>query len=525
MSRSLTQDGWLSRPLTRRSLLAGGAALCGFGAARRLTAAAGLSALRWRASPFSLGVASGDPTPDGVVLWTRLAPDPLNGGGMPPAAVSVAWEIASDDGMRRIVRKGTVAATADWAHAVHVEVTGLEPARWYWYRFRAGDAESPIGRTRTLPRVGSAVDRLRFAFASCQHFEAGWYTAYAHMADEDLDLILHLGDYIYEEPGTDGKPRKHAGGKLRTLEDYRTRLAQYKMDEQLQAAHALCPWFVTWDDHEVEDNYANDISSQHVPPDQFLAQRAAAYRAYYEHQPLRRVSIPKGPSAQIYREAAFGSLASFFILDTRQFRTDQPCGDGTKAPCEGTFDPKATLLGAAQERWLFNRLKASRERWHVIPQQVMMARVDQQPGPDVRVSMDQWPGYDAQLKRMMQFLGTARPSNPIVLTGDIHSNWVNDLKLDFTDERSPTVGTEFVGTSISSGGDGSEPAPRIAGVLSENPFVKYYNNRRGYVSCLLTPREMRADYQTVDYVTRPGAPKKTAASFVVENGQPGAQKA
>ena len=523
MSRFDALEGWLHRPLTRRSLLSGGAAICGLGGMRLLAASTGTPP-RWRVSPFSLGVASGDPTSDGFVLWTRLAPDPLNGGGMPPAAVAVTWEIASDEGMRRVVRRGTATATADWAHSVHVEVGGLEPARWYWYRFRAGDADSPVGRTRTLPRAGASVDRLRFAFASCQHFETGLFTAYGHLAEEDLDLVLHLGDYIYDEPGIDGRTRRHVGGKLLTLEHYRTRLAQYKMDEHLQAAHARFPWLVTWDDHEVEDNYANDVSSKSVPRERFLVQRAAAYRAYYEHQPLRRVSIPKGPAAQMYRTAAFGSLASFFILDTRQFRTDQPCGDGTKAPCDGTFDPEGTLLGGAQERWLFNGLKASQTRWHVIPQQVMMARVDQQPGPEERVSMDQWPGYDAQLNRIMQFLGTARPSNPVVLSGDIHSNWVSDLKLDFADEQSPTVGTEFVGTSISSGGDGGAPTERIAGVLAENPFVKYYSNRRGYVSCTLTPREMRADYQIVEYVTRPGAPKQTTASFVVEDGRPGAQK-
>jgi alkaline phosphatase D len=521
MSRSF--DHWLRQPISRRSLLAGGIALCGLPWAR-LAAQAGAPSPRWT-TPFSLGVASGDPTATGVVLWTRLAPDPLNGGGMPPIPVEVAWEVASDESMQRIVRRGVTSAGPAWAHAVHVEVAGLQPDRWYWYRFRAGDAESRIGRTRTLPSERTAADRLRFAFASCQHYETGLFTAYAHMAEEDLDLVFHLGDYIYEGPGVDGRPRKHVGGKLLMLEDYRNRHAQYKTDPDLQAAHAQFPWFVTWDDHEVENNYADDASERSLQRGQFLEQRAAAYQAYFEHMPLRRASLPKGPSLQLYRGFRYGSLASFFILDTRQYRTDQSCGDGNKTPCEGARDPYATLLGARQERWLFDGLAAAGAAWHVIPQQVMMAPVDQLPGPETRLSMDQWPGYDVERQRVMQFLATARPSNPVVLTGDIHTNWVNDLKADYGSEAAPIVGTELVGTSIASGGDGGAPAERIAGVLAENPFVKYYSSRRGYVRCDLTRGQMRVDFQTVDYVTRPGAPKKTDASFVIEDGRPGAQKA
>jgi alkaline phosphatase D len=524
MARSRALDHWLRQPMTRRSLLAGGAALCGLPYARLFAQAAGGPPPRWAASPFSLGVASGDPTATGVVLWTRLAPDPLNGGGMPRASMDVEWEVGSDEGMQRVVRRGTVPASPAWAHSVHVEVDGLQSDRWYWYRFRAGDAESQIGRTRTLPQAQAAADRLRFAFASCQHYETGLFTAYRHMAEEDLDLVFHLGDYIYEAAGVDNRPRKHVGGKLLMLEDYRNRYAQYRTDPDLQAAHARVPWCVTWDDHEVENNYADDASQGYLQRGQFLEQRAAAYQAYYEHMPLRRTSMPKGPSLQLYRGFTFGSLASFFILDTRQYRTDQSCGDGNKVPCEGASDPYATLLGRTQERWLFDGLAASRSRWHVLPQQVMMAPVDQMPGEETRLSMDQWPGYDVERQRIMEFLATTRPANPVVLTGDIHTNWVNDLKADYRNEGAPIVGTELVGTSIASGGDGGDPAARIAGVLAENPFVKYYSNRRGYVRCEVTPDEMRVDFQTVAYVSRPGAPKQTDASFVIEDGRPGAQR-
>jgi alkaline phosphatase D len=525
MSDRRSLEAWLRHPLTRRSLLVGGAALCGVARAHVLAQGTGDNAPRWTAYPFSLGVASGDPSDDGVVLWTRLAPDPLNGGGMTPAPVDVAWEVATDDKMSQVVKRGTAKAEMLWGHSVHVEVSGLEADRWYWYQFRAGGVDSPLGRTRTLPKEGANVDRLRFGFASCQHFETGLFTAYEHMAKEDLDVVFHLGDYIYEGAGIDHRTRKHVGGKLLTIEDYRNRYAQYKSDAHLQAAHAQFPWCVTWDDHEVENNYAAHLSERStVTPPQFLEQRAFAYHAYYEHMPLRRSSLPKGAALQLYRDFNYGSLASFFILDTRQFRTDQPCMDGNKVPCPETFDEKATLLGEKQEEWLFRGLRGSKGQWNVLPQQIMMARVDQFAGEEQRFSMDQWPGYDASLKRIMQFFGTAKPSNPIVLTGDIHTNWVNDLKLDFADEKSPIVASEFVVTSITSGGDGADPAPRIADVLKENPFVKFYSNRRGYAVTTVTPKELRTDYQQIEFVTRAGGGKTTSASFIVEDGRPGAKK-
>jgi alkaline phosphatase D len=503
----------------RRAFLLSGLAVLGAGA---LTRAQGRP--RWNSFPFSLGVASGDPAPDGVVLWTRLAPDPLAGGGMRPEPVSVTWEVAADDTMRNVVRQGRATAMPDWAHAVHVEVEGLEPNRMYWYRFHAADATSPLGRTRTLPRGGADVNRLRFAFASCQHYETGYFTAYRHMAAEDLDVVFHLGDYIYETAGRDNLTRRHQGLELSTLQDYRNRYAQYHLDPDLQAAHAAFPWIVTPDDHEVDNNWAGDISEQNDPRDAFLARRAAAYQAYYEHMPLRRRSIPTGPSMQLYRHFTYGKLASFFVLDTRQFRTDQPCMDGLKAACPGMADPRATLLGAAQERWLLDGIDRSKGRWNVLPQQVMMAKVDQTPGPEERFSMDQWSAYDAGRTRLLEFFAARRAANPIVLTGDIHSNWVNDLKVDFRDAKAPVVATEFVGTSITSGGDGVDLPERLTGVLAENPFVKFYNGQRGYVSCSVTPQAWHADYQVLDSVTKKDAPRRTRASFVVTDGRPGAQR-
>ncbi|MEX2261329.1 MAG: alkaline phosphatase D family protein [Bryobacteraceae bacterium] len=480
---------------------------------------------QFNSDPFSLGIASGDPLPNGVVLWTRLAPDPLNGGGMPNENVSVEWQVASDEGMGKIVRRGTAIAAPGMAHSVHVEVDGLDPARWYWYSFKAGAAVSPVGRTRTTPAVRSRLDRLNFAFASCQHYETGLFTAYRHMAEEDLDLVVHLGDYIYESAGREDRVRKHTGAEIESLADYRNRHALYKTDPDLRKVHALFPWIVTWDDHELDNNYAGDVPEDKTPRAAFLERRANAYQAYYEHMPLRRSSLPKGSEMLLYRRLTFGDLAEFAVLDTRQYRTDQPCGDGRKAPCAEALDPKATLLGPKQEGWLLGGLGRSRARWNILAQQVMMAPVNRVPVPGESYSMDQWAGYPAARTRLLSYLLKRKPSNPIVITGDIHANWVADLKADFREEESATVGTEFVGTSISSGGDGSDTSPSVEKILPENPHVKFFNQQRGYVRCGLTRDRLVSDYRVVSYVTRPDSPIATRASFVVENGRAGVQKA
>ena len=480
---------------------------------------------RFKTNPFTLGVASGDPGPDGFVLWTRLAPEPLGGGGLPEESIDVRWEVAADEGFRRIVKSGIAVADPRLAHSVHVEVSGLDPDRWFWYRFAAGADESGAGRARTVPRPDSTPERLAFAFASCQHFETGYYTAYQHMAAENPDLVFHLGDYIYEGAARP-RVRAHQGGELHSIRDYRNRYALYRTDPDLQAAHAACPWIVTWDDHELDNNYAADISEEaDVDSGAFLERRASAYQAYYEHMPLRAAQIPQGSSMMLYRRMSFGRLAHFAVLDTRQYRTDQPCGDRTKPPCGEMADSRATLLGERQREWLFAGLSRSRAAWNVLPQQIMMARVDRVPGEGVAYSMDQWSGYDAPRDRLLRFLGESRVRNPVVLTGDIHSNWVNDLLADFDDPASRVVATEFVGTSISSGGDGGPNKEYAEGVMRDNPFVKLQNAQRGYVSCELTPRLCTARYRVLDSVTRRGAPRETLAEFVVEDGRPGAQRA
>jgi alkaline phosphatase D len=512
---------------TRRRFVAGSASFAAaallsssrlFGAVARSPALTG--------NPFTLGIASGDPTPDGVVLWTRLAPRPLEpGGGMPAAPVEVAWRIAEDEGLSRVVRSGTAVANPEWAHSVHVEVEGLQSDRWYWYDFKVGTTTSPKGRTRTLPAAGSTPERLRFAFVSCQHYESGLFTAYEHLARENLDLVIHLGDYIYEGAAQENRVRKHNGPEIISVDDYRARYALYRMDPALQAAHAMAPWLVTWDDHEVENNYAAAVP-QH--PDrtstlEFLRRRAAAYQAYFEMMPLRRAQLPSGPDMLLYRRINFGRLASFNVLDTRQYRSDQPQGDGRKPPSPLLLEPSGTMLGAKQRDWLFGGLQGSEATWNVLAQQVMMARVDLEGGSAIMHSMDQWPGYEFERRRVLKHFHDAKIRNPVVLTGDIHTNWANELIADFDRLDSRSVGVEFVGTSVSSGGDGGLVRPGLS--LPENPFVKFHNNERGYVHCEVTPRQWKTAYKTVPYVTRPGAPLNTRATLVVEAGQHRLQQA
>jgi alkaline phosphatase D len=460
------------------------------------------------------------------VLWTRLAPKPLEGGGMPAEPVEVSWIVSEDEKMSRVVRKGREVAHPEWAHSVHVELSGLKPDRWYWYQFKCGSEVSPVGRTRTSPAPGSVSDRFRFAFTSCQHFEAGYFDAYRHIVRDGVDLIVHLGDYIYEGAGREKQVRRHVGGEIFTIDDYRNRHAQYKTDPALQLAHAAAPWVVTWDDHEVENNYAGEIPETFdVPPRQFLVRRAAAYQAYYEHMPLRRYSLPQGPDMQIYRRISFGNLAEFFVLDTRQYRSDQPCGDRRSVQCPDALSPKATLLGPTQRQWLFDRLADSTAQWKILAQQVMMARVDRAEGEGEEFSMDQWSGYEMERRKVLGFLQERKIQNPVVLTGDIHSNWANELSTHKDLECLAPVAAEFVGTSISAGGNGQAFPKYLDQTLAQNPCVKFHNTQRGYVHCELSPKQWRSDYRVVESVTVPEAPIQDRASFVLEAGSPKLQKA
>jgi alkaline phosphatase D len=473
---------------------------------------------------FTLGVASGDPLPDGVVIWTRLAPDPLHGGGMPDRAVPVSWEVAEDASFRRVRQRGVAIADPALGHSVHVELRGLRAGAYYHYRFRAGAEISPVGRTRTAPDAHARPERLRFAFASCQDYQAGRYTAYRHLVDEDLDFVVFLGDYIYEGAPNPDAFRRHDGvGEPYSLTDYRNRHALYRSDPDLQAAHAAYPWIVTLDDHEIDNNWADEVP--HDPARQtteaFRARRVAAFQAYYEHLPLRRSALPQGLDMQLYRRLRFGDLVGMHVLDTRQYRSDQP---GSLAAAQ---NPALSMTGPQQEEWLVHGLDTSGTRWNLLANQVMWAQNDRKAGPEVAVSLDKWDGYRVQRRRLLDHLGSGRVQNPVVLTGDRHCTWVCDLRTDFDDPGSPVVGAELTGTSITSGGDPDTVGFHAAydPVMAESPHWKYIDNRRGYVVCDVTSARMRSSLRVVDSVWAADSPIRTAAEFVTETGRPGVQVA
>ena len=467
--------------------------------------------------PFTLGVASGDPLPDGVVLWTRLAPDPLaedGSGGMPMESFGVRWQVAEDERFARIVRRGAIEARPELAHSVHVEVSGLQPGREYYYRFLSGRAVSRVGRTRTAPAPGASVDRLNLGFISCQlYLGDGTYAAHRNLAREDLDLVVHVGDYIYERFDT------------ATLTDFRNLHALYKTSPDLQASHAQFPYVLTFDDHDVDNDWASSFSQGYpdVSEEEFLELRAAAFQAYYEHLPLRHTSIPRGPDMQVFRRLDWGDLAQLHVLDTRQYRSNQvgsgfPCGP--RDPL--SLDPTRTMTGDEQERWLLDGLAASGARWNVIAQQTMMAKYDYDTGEGECVNHDQWDGYVPSRQRILEGIASRRPSNPVVLSGDWHSSWVNDLKLDFDDPDSPAVATEFVGTSISSGCGWRDD---VAFALAVNPHVKFFDgDLRGYLRCSITPGQWRSDFRVVPSPTDPVSPASTLTSWMVIDGRPGARQ-
>jgi alkaline phosphatase D len=490
--------------------------------------------------PFQLGVASGEPAPDGFVLWTRLAPQPLEqGGGMVMRPLVVRWELAEDEGFRRIVRSGDVLARPELAHAVHVELEGLPAGRIYWYRFQIGGATSPVGRTASLPALGVRVDRVRFAVAGCQHYEEGHYTAWRRISEEPIDFVFHYGDYIYEGPDSgpgerkmNGRPftnlRRHVGGEIYSLDDYRRRYAQYRADLDLQAAHAAAPWFVSFDDHEIDNNWAGEIDQDGTPPDVFLRRRAVGFQAFYEHMPLRRRSLPTADGhIQMFRRAAWGDLLQSHFLDTRQYRSDQLNGDRDGDFRAASLDPSRTMLGAAQESWLQNGLRPDDGyRWQVLAHQVGMANLAMRPKANSGVvySSDQWSGYLAARRRLLGNIQQAGMTNVVTVCGDAHRHFASDLMQDSGDGR--IISTEFLATSITSGSDGlgeDDDFNRTTRAL--NPHLKAMIDKRGYLLCDVARDHWRSDLKVLDRVMVPNEPIRTHASFVVERGRPGLQGA
>jgi alkaline phosphatase D len=476
--------------------------------------------------PFTLGVASGDPDPHSVILWTRLAVDPLAGGGMGDAEIDVVWEVANDDGFTDLVATGVQQAVPAFAHSLHVEAGGLDPNRWYFYRFRSGEFESPIGRTRTAPIPNTPVSELRLAVASCQNWQSGHFNAYDHLVADDPDLVVFVGDYIYEYGDSGNEVRLHGTHEAQTLDEYRNRYALYRSDPRLQAAHAACPWLVTWDDHEVANNYAGTDDENGSSKANFLQRRAAAYLAYYEHMPLR-TSAPGREEFQIYRNVEWGNLASFSMLDTRQYRWDQACPTpiGVTPMCEEMRDGTRAMIGNDQLTWLTNTLRDSRSRWNVIAQQVLMTPTAVGSGKDALVNNDQWDGYPAERLRVTDAIDASQVTNPIVLTGDIHLALVGEVPLDATRRDSPSVATEFVCNAVTSPFPASL-RPVLSQTIGRAAGVKYMNaDERGYLFCTVDKDEWRTEFRLLESVDTDGSELVEGETWVVANGSVGASPA
>lgn len=495
----------------RRHVLA-----CGLAAAAVWPSLGRVRAQVFDADPFALGVASGCPLPDGVVLWTRLMfPEP------PPPAdpfapievidrppVDVAWEVAEDEGFTRTVRSGLFRAVQEFGHSVHVAVTGLAPGRWYYYRFRAGNAESPTGRTRTAPASDQMPSGFRFAFASCQQYEQGYYAAYRDMAERDLDLVIHLGDYIYERSWGANLVRSHDSGWPVRLDEYRARHALYRSDPNLQAAHARFPWLMIWDDHEVIDNYHGDDAPDATGGEAFLRQRRAAYQAWYEHMPVPPHTQGDFSHFRIYGRHGFGGLLEVALLDLRQYRS-------TEGPEEDR------LLGAKQQAWLERTVEGSRARWTVIAQPTLLSERDVEPGPDVRYNKDGWDGHQASRRRLLESVQKAKLANPLVIGGDLHSFYAADVKSDFAREDAPTQATEFVTGAISSN---SPSEDSIARTLAENPHLKYASREHGYSIMDIGSSRATCEFVAISDRKDPSATARVAQGFAVLDDVPGVNR-
>lgn len=492
---------------------------------------------RLNASPFTLGVASGAPEPESVVLWTRLT-------GVGTQPVTLRWEIAHDEQFRRIAQQGQVQALPEFAHAVHVEAGGLNPDRRYFYRFMLGaagqDWVSPLGRTRTAPHPDAMVARLRVAYASCQRWEHGHYAAYRQMREDAPDVVLFLGDYIYEYPNpANGGVRRSNGGWTLALDDYRERYALHRSDVHLQAMHAGCPWLVTWDDHEVQNDYAGLRPGNGGPEvADFAARRAAAYQAFWEHMPLRSSVLTRslsglasGAEMRIHGSTRWGRLAQLHMLDARQHKDPQVCnrdnhlGSSMQDPlaCAEWNEPRRTLLGSAQERWLDDALARSDAAWNLIGQQSIFGPREYRRAGTRVLWNDGWDGYAAARERLTAMLARERQRNAgfnaVLLGGDVHENWVGHVKADYARADSASVATEFCGTSISTRSGGRNE--RVPMMLANNPhFVFADLEKRGYGIAEITPQQMRTTLRAVDDATQEDSAVRTLAQFEVKSGRP-----
>jgi alkaline phosphatase D len=509
--------------MDRRQLIkAGGSLALLTGLSRSPLFAASLGA-----NPFTLGVASGDPWPDGFVIWTRLAPRLLaEHAGMPAAHVPVRWEVAEDEGFARVVRKGEAVALPELGHSVHVEVDGLLPHRRYWYRFAtAGSDLSPVGTARTAPAADALVDRLRIGVSGCQHYEMGYYDAWKHLAAEpDLDLIFHYGDYIYEGGTTPPGPRsvrQHAGDEIYSIDDYRRRYAQYKSDPDLQAAHAASAFAASFDDHEVDNNWASDFDQDGTDPAIFALRRYAALQAWYENMPVRKAQFPTAGGLTAYRRLDYGGLMRMHVLDTRSYRSDQPCGDnGGKKACPPEAHVQPNMLGKTQEAWLDKGL-GNQAGWNLIAQQVIVMPIDLRPAgaTEPRHGTDLWDGYRPARERLVETIRKHGLTNVVIATGDHHKHMAGAVPADDNKLDGDKIAVEFLATSATSGGNGVGTAG-LEHIVRNNPQIDLYADQRGYQLFDITPKLWRTDVKVLDRVDKPGGSLSTLASYAVMPDRP-----
>ncbi|MDO9236780.1 MAG: alkaline phosphatase D family protein [Aquabacterium sp.] len=480
---------------------------------------------------FTLGLASGEPRPDSVVLWTRLAPHPLQpDGGMPPRAVPVQWVVAVDAGFKQVVKSGVAVADPASAHSVHVDVTGLSPGRTYFYRFESGGQRSPIGRTRTAPAPGAQVDRLRVAVASCQNFEAGTFTVHKEIATADVDLVIFLGDYIYEvDARSYQRQRSHlhkfpSRPEHFTLADYRMHHAGYKLDADLRACHAAHPWLMVWDDHEVINDYTGADALKIPHHETFLNVRTAAYRAYFEHLPVSPSRAPIGSVMRMHERYEWGQLAEFWTVDGRQYRDKPVCPAkvGLFWNCKWVDMRERTMLGQDQEYWLAEGLAASTKAWKFIAQPTQVA-------PGVLGTLmgplgyaDGWDAFPAARERLMAAIAQPRVPDVICLGGDVHRHVAANLRLNPLDPASPIVASEFVTSSVTSQGL-SELLN--AWVKASNPDVLHMrSDERGYMLLDITPTQTRCTFRGTTHPVRADSRLRNQAVYVVDRGVPGTRK-
>ena len=483
----------------------------------------------WQAFPFALGVASGQPRPDSVVLWTRLVFAQADLAHQTQAQ-SVLCEVFADEALRQPVRHWVIETDARRGHSVHVIATGLQPGRSYWYRFACGSAHSAVGRTRTAPAEAERVERLRIGQASCQHFEQGYYVAHREMAQRDLDFVLFLGDYIYESSNPKYRIRAHQGGVPRTLDEYRARHAQYKGDADLRACHAAHPWVMTWDDHEVVNDYANDLDRDYTDPAVFLRRRAAAYQAYFEHMPVRLGPDPQSPhQMRIHDRLVWGQLAELWTLDCRQYRDHQACPDPNRGGarvvvgCDALQDERRSMLGAVQEAWLMQGLTATTRRWKVLGQSTQMSSSGVATPLGRSSFNDAWDGYPMARQRLLSGIADARLQDVLVLGGDVHMNVAAQLRVQPNDEKSAVVASEIVTTSVSSRGMSEK---LLATIRDNNPDIRHARaDERGYTLLDIRPQGMSATFRTTAFPVQPDSVLRDQARFEVLAGRAGVEPA